>query len=548
MEIHYPQPFYSIEYEQPDIEDLRVVIGVGFAYAYIQDNKAKTNVIVNENWGNFKSPNKTNTVLQYDVSYSKVDCWGARALSSEPKRKKFNLPKPVEYFKFYLGDVPESKKPKLPPGITFEKAIADYLREMDFYRHVRLVFTVPAEFNENTKTIMRKCIYNAGLIKNIGTLNLQFTTEPEAASIHCMNKLKELNLTTGATYLVVDCGGGTVDLTVRKLLSDDRIAETTERTGDFCGGTYVDDEFLKVLEEKVGKSAMRMLKEKHYDQINYLIHKYFCPEIKIPFTGERSEFEDIELDIEKKCPALSQYITGPEKNRLDEEEWIIDLDFDTVKSFFDPVIAKILRLIGVQLSMTPSCSVLFLVGGFGESKYLQSRIKERFEGQVTVAIPPNPATAIVTGACEYGLDMKTVTTRVLKWTYGVQTSKLWKTGDPLSRKGSDGRIEKFLLLARKGTEVDVNEEFSKSLWPVYPDQTSILFEFFYTTKYNATYCDEPEMKKLGSFEVQGLPTEQSGLDRSVMITLRFASMENTVATAKSMHSGEVYRTVFTNKE
>ncbi|CAG8814608.1 19565_t:CDS:2, partial [Racocetra fulgida] len=106
---------YTIEYEQPDVEDLRVVIGVGFAYAYLQDNKAKIKVIVNEDWGNFKSPSKTNTVLQYDESYKEAVNWGAGALSSEPsKRKKFNLPKPVEYFKFYLGDVPESKKPKLP--------------------------------------------------------------------------------------------------------------------------------------------------------------------------------------------------------------------------------------------------------------------------------------------------------------------------------------------------------------------------------------------------------------------------------------------------
>ncbi|CAG8834605.1 36748_t:CDS:2, partial [Racocetra persica] len=223
---------------------------------------------------------------------------------------------------------------------------------------------------------------------------------------------------------------------------------------------------------------------------------------------------DIELDIEKKCPALKQYITGSEKSKLEEEEWIIDLDFDTVKSMFDPVIAKILRLIGDQLSKCSDCSVLFLVGGFGESKYLQHRIKERFENQVMVAIPPNPSAAIVTGACEYGLDMKIVTTRVLKWTYGVQVSPLWKTGDPLSRKGSDGRIDKFLLLARKGTEVDVNEEFSDSMVPIYPDQTSILFQFFYTTNYSATYCDEPGMKKLGSFEVTGLPTERSGLDRS----------------------------------
>src|SRR6266540_3090942 len=250
--------------------------------------------------------------------------------------------------------------------------------------------------------------------------------------------------------MVVDCGGGTVDLTVRRLLSEDRLAETTERSGDFCGGTYVDDEFLKYLENRVGKPAMNKLREKHYNQINYLVHKFFCPEIKIPFAGDRSKFKNIELDIEKKCPALKQYVTGSERQQLsDEDEWLIDLDFDTVKSFFDPVINKILRLIEMQLSKCPDCSVMFLVGGFSESKYVQSRIRQRFANQLEIAsrladhfffffkvkieihnfsiiiVPPNPAAAIVRGACEYGLDMKTVTTRVLKWSYGVLISPEW---------------------------------------------------------------------------------------------------------------------------
>ncbi|CAG8657950.1 14363_t:CDS:2, partial [Cetraspora pellucida] len=466
-----------------------------FAYAYIQENKEKIEIVVNDEWGNFKSPNKTNTALQYDETHRVVVNWGAGALCSEPtRRKRLNLPKPIEYFKFYLGDVPDNKKPRLPQEITFEKAISDFL--------------------------------------------------PEAASVYCINKLKELDMKEGVTYLVVDCGGGTVDLTVRRLLQGGRIAETTERTGDFCGGTYVDDEFIKFLEEKAGKSAVKMLKEKHYDQVNYLVHKFFCPEIKIPFSGKKNDFKTIEFDIEKKCPALTQYVTGSERDNLEEDEWIIDIDFDTVESFFDPVIRKVLRLISLQLSKCRDCSVLFLVGGFGESRYLQHRIKQEFGNQVTIAIPPNPSTAILRGACEYGLDTKTIATRVLKWSYGVLVSKLWEVGDPISRMDSNGRIDKFYLLASKGTEVDVEKEFSDSMVPIFPDQTSILFRFFYTPEYNATYCDEPHMKMLGKFRVDGLPTESSRLDRSVLITLRFASMECTVATAKSKHNGRVYHTTF----
>jgi len=77
---------------------------------------------------------KTNTVLQYDKNYEDIVAWGAKALSGEPSKRSrnndINQPRPVEYFKLHLGDVPESKKPKLPGGITPEGAITDYLREM----------------------------------------------------------------------------------------------------------------------------------------------------------------------------------------------------------------------------------------------------------------------------------------------------------------------------------------------------------------------------------------------------------------------------------
>ncbi|CAG8610085.1 22029_t:CDS:2, partial [Dentiscutata erythropus] len=62
---------------------------------------------------------------------------------------------------------------------------------------VRLVVTVPTEFTEETKSIMRQCMYDAGLINKSSTQNLKFTTEPEAAAIHCIKVLKEHSLKTG---------------------------------------------------------------------------------------------------------------------------------------------------------------------------------------------------------------------------------------------------------------------------------------------------------------------------------------------------------------
>ena len=99
------------------------------------------------------------------------------------------------------------------------------------------------------------------------------------------------------SFLIVDCGGGTVDLTTRKLLNKDELGEITIRTGDFCGGTYVDQEFTNFLKAKVGETAMDLLKENHYGQYQYLIHE-FCRNVKLSFSGVEDEYENYELDIE----------------------------------------------------------------------------------------------------------------------------------------------------------------------------------------------------------------------------------------------------------
>ncbi|RIA82725.1 hypothetical protein C1645_787732 [Glomus cerebriforme] len=90
------------------------------------------------------------------------------------------------------------------------------------------------------------CAFNAGLIKEKYSIYLQFTTEPEAAAVYCMENLKGQTLARpGTNFMIVDCGGGTVDLTIRKLINDKQLGEITERSGDFCGSTYIDEEFIK---------------------------------------------------------------------------------------------------------------------------------------------------------------------------------------------------------------------------------------------------------------------------------------------------------------
>ncbi len=190
-----------------------------------------------------------------------------------------------------------------------------------------------------------------------------------------------------------------MDLTTRQLLSNERLGEKTIRTGGFCGGIYVDKGFLAFIGEKVGPSAITMLQENHYGQLQYMVQE-FCKKVKLLFTGNKADFKTYELDLEDVCPVIKQYVTGDKEEQLEEDEWIIEIQFDDVKKMFDPVIKSIIKLIRGQLDKVDDISAMFLVGGFSESKYLQKRIKEEFNDRVrnrNISVPSQPMAAIVRG-------------------------------------------------------------------------------------------------------------------------------------------------------
>ncbi|CAJ0626541.1 4117_t:CDS:2 [Entrophospora sp. SA101] len=540
--------------------DIRVIVGLdfgttfsGFSYVHTANQEE---IITNEAWPGEIGQLKTNTVLQYDPKFETVDLWGAPALSKRPHRRKKKVieAQPVELFKLHLGDMPAKLKPKLE--LDYKKAITDYLKEIgrwmkdtittrwcgiDFKNDVLLIITMPADYSEQAKAIMRECVFNADMISDLDSEKLQFTTEPEAAAVYCLkNVLKEHSLqVSGTTFMIVDCGGGTVDLTTYKLWKEDQLGEITERAGDFCGSTFVDNKFVDYLSSIVSKNAINLLKKNHYGQFQYMVQT-FCKQVKFPFSGQDPDFT-YELDIEDVCPVLKQYVTDSVEEQLEETEWIIEIDYDTIKSFFDPVIDRIISMIDVQLkNSNNNITAMFLVGGFSQSKYLQKRIKDKFIPQVpNISVPVRSIVAVCRGATLYGLSMYNndnlnsnnnfkfvIDSRVLRYSYGIIGYPMWKEGDPPHRRDSDGRMRKFIQMAPRGKVVKINEESSTTFVPISAENESIRFEIYHSKNNDEIYSDEPGMKKLGELIIS-LPDKHLGTNRPVLFSLCFGKMEIT---------------------
>lgn len=94
---------------------------------------------------------------------------------------------------------------------------------------------------------------------------------------------------------------------------------------------------------------------------------------------------------------------------------------------FDPIIKDIICLIKEQISMTGGdVNAVVLVGGFGQSRYLKSQVKEAISSRTQVLQPESAWTAVVKGAAIHGLghhepalSQVGVTSRVARRSYGT---------------------------------------------------------------------------------------------------------------------------------
>lgn len=120
---------------------------------------------------------------------------------------------------------------------------------------INWVLTVPAIYDDFAKNFMRRAAFEAGMIDKIGSTKLRLCLEPEAACLAvAMEDNPLLPEAKGKTMMVIDCGGGTVDITTYTVQSVEplNLAEVVGPTGGVWGSTRVDNEFKKWLEKFLG--------------------------------------------------------------------------------------------------------------------------------------------------------------------------------------------------------------------------------------------------------------------------------------------------------
>ena len=154
----------------------------------------------------------------------------------------------------------------------------------------------------------------------------------------------------------------TVDLisyTIQTLDPILQLEEAAPGSGDACGSIFLNRIFAETLDKKFKGDR----NWKSDPEILDTAMEHFENRTKIQFNGKRDE----QIPVAGVGPH-----PGVRRHRL-------ELSSAEIKEIFEPVISEILTLIREQIQQTGKpVKLILLVGGFGDSKYLQSRIQETF--------------------------------------------------------------------------------------------------------------------------------------------------------------------------
>ena len=197
--------------------------------------------------------------------------WGSQFLSSVPHHKWFKLELDPERRREALG----TSATLLDATVSaFEKSVSTEKKVIDFLTFLRehaesvlkerigktaisttpidYVLTIPAIWSESAQAKTRSCAEKAGMGPGG---SLQLISEPEAAAIYAIKTTKHTNWKVKDRFVLVDAGGGTVDLIsyiITQLEPTIQLTEVTVGSGKFCGSAFIDTFFRRKLEGLLG--------------------------------------------------------------------------------------------------------------------------------------------------------------------------------------------------------------------------------------------------------------------------------------------------------
>ncbi|XP_021360116.1 heat shock 70 kDa protein 12A-like [Mizuhopecten yessoensis] len=408
------------------------------------------------------------------------------------------------------------------------KYLRDHFHEMLQERSIfeeediQWVLTVPAIWNDAAKQFMRKAAVKAGINGDRLTLAL----EPEAAALYCKSNIRQGMFPIGHTFMIVDSGGGTVDVTAHKVHLSDKLQEVLPPSGGPWGGTKVDDAFQTFLVKVFGLAAIRKMSKAENLQIERefeIVKRSFNPEAAMGMSPVNIWIPYCLRESLGRTAGIQQ----PIKIRGDK----MSIPHQTFASFFDVPVQKIVNHVRELIAKpeVASADAIYLVGGLSDSKLLQAAMIEAFP-HIQVHIPVEATSAVLKGAVIFGHDSDIIGWRMATSTYGTKGVVEFDHGrHPINQltliEGIEYCSDVFSKFITVGTTMRNGQATPyKSFSPVCKNQAIMPIRVIASPSENLTYTTDPGCRALGTISVR-MPDLTGGTNRAVKVRMILGGTE-----------------------
>ncbi|KAI3010449.1 hypothetical protein CBS147346_1662 [Aspergillus niger] len=332
-----------------------------------------------------------------------------------------------KWLKLFLYDqehpiLRETPNPALPDGVSSERLVSDYLRQL-YARIQKLIvslrlsaeigtdfwFSRPAGWSADNQEIFAKAVREAGFTSKEND-NLFFLTEAEAAALYLMHH-KDFEAPEDGRILVCDIGGGTTDVGAFHIqgTGPNAVYEPLGKSsGVNCGVAAMDAAVRQHVKKQPPHTfgLVRPLNEALLDMI--------C-DLKCQFDGT----EEVPIPVD---------VTG-----------LITVPPGVLRKSLNSTVVAIIELIMANIvpprPLEPPVSVVFITGGGSRVPYLIKQIRQRLEHMVTLHhLDQYEAMSVSWGATFRGILGRAIPRLKFDASYGLQAAE-----EAIVRKGSISR-------------------------------------------------------------------------------------------------------------
>ena len=386
---------------------------------------------------------------------------------------------------------------------------------------------------------------------------LKLTLEPEAAAMFCLNEICNINRSESTNdrteddiscYLLVDCGGGTVDMAAHRLTKkkDNSISidEIHQAHGGPYGGFAVNDEFEKMLQRMFQLTQENLLdiKTRYPRQwTKLLLDEFEISKCKVDPKSPQDVFtvnlpsvlcKNIEALSRKSIQDMVEVYTRHDVEWDDDENALV-LTYATMESLYSPVVAKLTTVIDLVLAK-PECQPvdqILLVGGFAESNLLFNKLEKHFSSRV-VKRSSSPWLSVLKGAIILS-QSDLINSRKMRQTIGIET---WDKYVPNFHKEEKKEIvnekafckNRFKKFVEINQSVEVSETFKHSFLPVSTMENQCMVKIYGSGHTRVDYVDDPGSYLIGIIVVL-LPSHASDTSRDIHVVMHVSGTEITVS-------------------